>query len=121
MENIVITWRELMIVVVLVLAVYIAEMLLVMRSSGGLRKPRWLDMIKEKRAENELRTELEALTARVEQLEALLKPAEGELEAGSPYNRAILLAKQGAEPERLVEECGISRGEADLIVTMQQR
>jgi hypothetical protein len=121
LENIVITWRELMILVALVLAVYIAEMLLVMRTSGGLRKPRWLDMIKEKRVETELRQELEALTARVEQLESLMKPVEGELEAGSPYNRAILLAKQGAEPERLVKECGISRGEADLIVSMQRQ
>ncbi len=121
MENIVITWRELLVVVALVLAVYIAEMLLVVRANGGLRKPRWLDMIKEKKAEGELRQQIEALTRRVEQLETLLKPAEAELEAGSPYNRAILLAKQGAEAERLVDECGISRGEADLIVTMQQR
>lgn len=121
MENIVITWRELMIVVALVLAVYIAEMLLVMRTSGSLRKPRWLDMIKEKRAETEMRQELEALKVRVEQLEALLKPVGNELETDSPYNRAILLAKQGAAPERLVQECGISRGEADLIVSMQQR
>ncbi len=121
MEQIVITWRELMIVIVLVLAVYIAEMLLVMRTSGGLRKPRWLDMIQEKKAEGELREEIEALAARVEQLEALLKPAEEVLETGSPYNRAILLAQQGAEADRLVKECGISRGEAELIVTMQQR
>jgi len=121
LENIVITWRELLMVVALVLAVYIAEMLLVMRSSGGLRKPRWLDMIKEKQAEAELRLDIEALAARVVKLEELLKPAEGELEAGSPYNRAILLAKQGATAERLVKECGISQGEAELIVTMQQR
>jgi hypothetical protein len=121
LENIVITWRELLIVVALVLAVYIAEMLLVMRTSGGLRKPRWLGLIHEKRAETELRHELEVLTARVEQLEALLKPVEEEMESGSPYNRAILLAKQGAEAERLVKECGISRGEAELIITMQQR
>jgi len=121
MENIVITWRELLIVVALVLAVYIAEMLLVMRTSGGLRKPRWLDLIKEKRAETELRHDLEALAARVEKLEALLKPVENSMEAGSPYNRAILLAQQGAEAGRLVDECGISRGEAELIVSMQQR
>lgn len=121
MESIVITWRELLIVVALVLAVYIAEMLLVMRTSGGLRKPRWLDMIHEKRTEVELRQDLEALAARVDQMEILLKPVENEIEAGSPYNRAILLAKHGAEAERLVNECGISRGEAELIVSMQQR
>lgn len=121
MENIVVTWRELLVVVALVLAVYIAEMLLVMRANGGLRKPRWLDMIQDKRAELELRQDLDVLAARVEQLEALLKPVESEMESGSPYNRAILLAKHGAEAEKLVEECGILRSEAELIVSMQQR
>lgn len=121
MEQIVITWRELLVVIAIVLAVYIAEMLLVMRTSGGLRKPRWLDLIREKKTEGAMREELDALTARVEQLELLLKPVENAMEVGSPYNRAILLAQQGAEAERLVDECGISRGEADLIVTMQQR
>ena len=74
MENIVITWRELLIVIILVLAVYIAELLLMMRSSGGLRKPRWLDVIRDTRSEAELREEVEVLNKRVEQLEALLKP-----------------------------------------------
>jgi len=120
-ENIVITWRELLLVVAVVLAVYIAEMLLVMRASGGLRRPRWLDMIQEKKAEAELRRELEGLRLRVEQLEAALQSQSGADEADTPYSRATLLARQGYDANRLAEECGISRGEAELIISMHQR
>jgi hypothetical protein len=119
--TIVITWRELLLFIAVVLAIYIAEMLLMLRVSGGLRKPRWLDLIHEKRAEAELRRELEALRERVEKLEARLPLPEESDGADTPYNRAILLARQGADASQLVEQCGISRGEADLIVAMQRR
>lgn len=119
--TIVITWRELLLFIAVVLAIYIAEMLLMLRVSGGLRKPRWLDLIREKRMEAELRRELDALRERVERLEARLPlPEEGD-DADTPYNRAILLARQGADASQLVEQCGISRGEADLIIAMQKR
>lgn len=120
-ENIVITWRELLLVVAVVLAVYVAEMLLVIRANGGLRKPRWLSMIHEKRVESELRQEIEALRGRVERLEASLPLQGGADDADTPYNRAILMARQGVEVGQLAEECGISRGEAELIVSMQKR
>jgi hypothetical protein len=120
-ESIVITWRELLIVLVIVLGVYVAEMLLMMRSSGSLRRPRWLGIIQEKKFETELRQELEALRQRVEQLEASLPLKKEEGDADTPYNRAILLARQGYDAARLSEECGISRGEAELIVSMQKR
>lgn len=121
MESIVITWRELLLVVAVVLAIYVAEMLLVLRSSGSLRKPRWLGTIQEKKAEAELRRELDALRQRVEQLEASMHAKAKEDDADTPYNRAILLARQGYDAARLSEECGISRGEAELIVSMQKR
>lgn len=120
MESIVITWRELLLVIAVVLAVYIAEMLLVMRASGGLRKPRWLGVIQEKKAETELRHELEALRERVAVLEASIKPGGGR-EEETPYSRAAQLARQGHDAEHLAHECGISRGEAELIVSMQKR
>jgi len=82
-----------------------------------------LGMIQEKKVEAELRRELEELRKRVEQLESnasmLLKKDEGDTD--TPYNRAILLARQGYDAARLSEECGISRGEAELIVSMQKR
>ena len=120
-EHIIITWRELLLFVVVVLAVYIAEMLLVMRANGGLRKPRWLSMMHEKRVEAELRQEIAALHERVERLEASLPLSGGAGDEDTPYNRAILMARQGADAGQLADECGISRGEAELIVSMQKR
>ncbi len=121
METIVITWRELLIVVALILAVYIAEMLLLMRTGGSLlRKPRWLGMIHEKRFELAMREELEQLKQRVSQLESQYHQAtesDAEKEV-SPYQRAINLARQGRDAADISASCEISRGEAELIVSM---
>lgn len=153
MEAIVVTWRELLIVVVLVLAVYIAEMLLMMRAGGALRKPRWLSMMEEKTVEAELRQQIDALTKRVAVIETgnALKAAlptqplssaefdwsvtptppiqpepsaptkEAVIEAENAYQRAVKMAQQGVEADALVEECGISHSEAELIVSMHKR
>jgi len=119
-ESIVITWRELLIVVALILAVYIAEMLLLLRTGGSLlRKPRWLALIQEKRIEHELRQEIEQLKERVTLLEArqVTYPQESTSEP-SPYQRAIHYAQQGKDVATISESCGISRGEAELIISM---
>ena len=119
MNSIVITWRELLVVVALILAVYIAEMLLMLRAGGELRKPRWLGMLREKKLELELRAEIEALEQRVAGVEAKLGHIEEESTAGeTPYQRAIHLARQGKGAAQIAENCGISRGEAELIVSM---
>ncbi|MFM9913480.1 MAG: DUF2802 domain-containing protein [Methylophilaceae bacterium] len=152
MEAIVVTWRELLLLVALVLAVYVAELLLMMRAGGALRKPRWLNMIQEKTFESELRQQLEVLSKRVAVLETsmALKAAlptqplssaefdwtitptppvhaapaaveakvEEEAEAKLAYKRALQMAQQGAKAEELVQECGISQSEAELIVSM---
>lgn len=129
MENIVITWRELLVVVALVLAVYIAELLLLTRSSGGLlRKPRWLPILQQKQAEaamlaeTELRGELEQLRQRLQALEDRLQQQdEAAAAAGSlpgPYMHAIQMARQGRDAESLAAGCGISRAEAELIISM---
>jgi hypothetical protein len=119
-ESIVITWRELLIVVALILAVYIAEMLLLMRTGGSLlRKPRWLGLINEKHAEMALRQEIEQIKERLNLLETRHydAPVVSDVEA-SPYQRAIQLARQGRDVASISENCGISRGEAELIVSM---
>lgn len=120
MENIVITWRELLLVVALILAVYIAEMLLLMRTGGGLlSKARWQGVIQGKRAETELRAEIEQLAGRLDALEKQLAQMQLEnLSESSPYNRAIQMARQGRDAAGISESCGISRGEAELIVSM---
>ena len=153
MEAIVVTWRELLLVVILVLAVYIAEMLLMMRSGGALRKPRWLNMIQEKASEAELQQQLDALTKRVAVLETSLAlksslashtissaeldwsltppPSQAAHEVLEPedktkaveaaaFQKAVEMAKQGSSADVLVESCGISHSEADLIISMQK-
>ena len=120
MENIVITWRELLLVIVVVLAIYVAEMLLLMRTGGSLlRKPRWLGLIQEKRSEQELRAEIERLKERVAGLEKRSEmPTELRTSEATPYQRAIQLARQGKDVASISEHCEISRGEAELIVSM---
>lgn len=122
MEAIVITWRELLLLVCVILAIYIAEMLLLMRAGGGLRKPRWLGLITERQANAEMLARIEALTQRVAALEARI-PSESDappLAATSPYHRSIQLAQQGLTAAQIAESCGISRGEAELIVSLHQ-
>lgn len=119
-ESIVITWRELLIVVALILAVYIAEMLLLMRTGGGLlRKRRVPEAKHENRSKAESRAEIEQLTQRIDALEKqMLKMQAETLQESTPYNRAIQMARQGRDAARISESCGISRGEAELIVSM---
>jgi hypothetical protein len=120
-ESIVVTWRELLIVVALILAVYIAEMLLLLRTGGGvLLRRRAQETAKQDNAvEAELRADIASLNTRIAALEKYIVQlqAENATEA-TPYNRAIQLAKQGRDASRISESCGISRGEAELIVSM---
>lgn len=151
MDTIVVTWRELLIIIALVLTVYIAEMLLLMRAGGGLRKPRWLSIIEEKRYETELRQQIEALQKRVSDLESesvpkssmptqplssaefgwsvvptppLIPPIEddgtADLEQENAFQRAVKMAEKGSTADVLVEECGISHSEADMIIALHK-
>jgi cell division protein FtsB len=121
MESFVITWRELLVVVVLVLAVYIAEMLLLMRSGGnrGLRlwKKGALASAQNREVE-ELRVEVRELRERISRLEGDMGKQQSVIEAATPYNQAIQLAKQGVDASDLAASCGISRGEAELIIAL---
>ena len=60
MDSFVITWRELLIVVAVVLAVYIAEMLLLLRTNRGFR--RW------KPEADAAQPKIDALESEIEQL-----------------------------------------------------
>lgn len=151
MDTFVVTWRELLILVVLVLAVYIAEMLLLMRAGGALRKPRWLSIIEEKKFETELRQQIELLSRRVSIIEASaalkasmptqplsssefgwsvtptppIKPdveilEDTDQQQDNAFQRAIKMAEKGGVANDLVEECGISQSEADMIVALHK-
>lgn len=117
----VVTWKELLIAGIIVMAVYIAEMLLLLRSGKTFGLP-----FGHKRAESKALAELEARIAR---LEARFAPptekpdsADTIVEiASTPYSRAFNLAKQGVDVAQVAASCGISRAEAELIVAMQNK
>ncbi|MDA8381595.1 MAG: DUF2802 domain-containing protein [Betaproteobacteria bacterium] len=120
MESFVVTWREILIVVVVVLAVYIAEMLLLMRVGTRRRRGR-------ARADKAARThdgggaieaELRQLREHIGKLEADIVQLKSGGHGASPYNHAIELAQQGIDASELAQACGISRGEAELIVAL---
>ena len=125
MDSLVITWRELLIVVVVVLAVYSAEMLLLLRSKRAGRHGKPDAAALQPRFEA-LESEIEQLREQLlnfkEQLELLkaAPPPQASMPPSSPYSQAIQLAKQGADVSEVAENCGISRGEAELIVAMHR-
>jgi len=116
----VITWKELLIAGIIVLAVYIAELLLLMSSGKSIGLGFW-----RRRAENkelvELKNRLAALEIRLARLEESGDSADtlGEI-ASNSYGKAFNLAKQGMDVAQVAATCGISRSEAELIVAMQR-
>jgi len=119
-ETLVITWRELLIVVVLVLAVYIDEMLLLTRSRRHIGWRIW----QKASVANAQSHELEAVRTELAQLREQLAKLQAEFDqmksvaASTPYSQAIQMAQQGLDANQVAASCGISRGEAELIVAL---
>ncbi|TCS70140.1 uncharacterized protein DUF2802 [Sulfuritortus calidifontis] len=130
--------EELLLAVVLATLIYLVEWLLFSRNRRSKAQPA---VRVEPQAGNEaevamLKAQVLALSARLEILERELveqsarlgeaKPAAPrfggarEEAALSPYAQATQLARQGATASELTERCGISRGEAELIVALNQ-
>jgi hypothetical protein len=123
-EALVITWRELLVVVVAVLGVHAAALALLLRWSagGGARRKGSAQPGAGSQALNgmsleiaELRKQVVRLQAEVEKLRSLGLPA------ASPYNQAIQMARQGLNASEVASGCGISRGEAELIVALYRK
>ena len=115
----VVTWKELLVAGIIVLAVYIAEMLLLM----GSGKSRGFNF-GHRRTENKELAEIKIRLAKLEAHSSL--PTENDDSAdtiveiaSTPYSRAFNLAKQGVDVAQVAASCGISRAEAELIVAMQ--
>jgi hypothetical protein len=123
-EALVITWRDLLVVVVAFLGVHAAALALLLRrlGGGGARGKRGARPGADSQALNamgleiaELRKQVVRLQAEVEKLRALGLPA------SSPYNQAIQMARQGLSASDVASGCGISRGEAELIVALYRK
>lgn len=120
METLVITWRELLIVVVLVLAVYIAEMLLLTRSRRNIGWRIWRKGAAANAQSHEVevvRTELSQLREQVAKLQTELDQMKS-VAVSTPYSQAIQMVQQGLDANQVAASCGISRGEAELIVAL---
>jgi len=123
LESFVITWRELLIGAVLVLAVYIAEMLLLMRSAkprGWRIWQRGAEANAKSREVQSLELEFTQLQERVDRLQKELEQLKAQQAAVTPYTHAIQMAQQGLNVKEVAASCGISRGEAELIVAMHR-
>ncbi|MBI1396954.1 MAG: DUF2802 domain-containing protein [Betaproteobacteria bacterium] len=125
MGSFVVTWRDFLIAVIVVLAVYVARLVVLLRDPD-VRRPFWRrsprqrpesfaiaplreEIVELKRQIAELRVEVEALRA--------VAPKENP----TPYASAIQLAKGGEAPLAIAAQCGISRGEAELISALYRR
>lgn len=120
MEHIIITWRELLLAGILVLSIYIAEMLLLLRRRHADGEASAPSVFRENRKEPDLKQEIAQLASRVELLEqrlATLQAEQADAEQ-TPYQRAIQMARQGRDASRIAQSCGISQGEAELIVSV---
>lgn len=123
MEALVVTWRELLVVVIAVLAIYVAEMLLLLRWSGRRVNP-WVrpEPSSEGQALNAVSLEIAELRSQVARLQGEIDRLKSATpSAVSPYNQAIQMARQGLSASEVSSRCGISRGEAELIVALYRK
>ncbi len=118
LEHLTFTGSELLVFVILavVLAtvIYLLEALLFSRRRKPVATPELDTRIEA------LQADLAALKARVESLEAK-PPVESALDTQAvTYGEAMRLAREGATPQELAGQLGISRSEAELIIALQR-
>ena len=126
MEALVVTWRELLILVVAVLAIYVVEFLLLLRWSGTRgtwARARGVNASPESAPDDDgLRREVGDLRKQIARLQGEMDRLQAAPGASvSPYNLAIQMARQGAGAGEVASGCGISRGEAELIVALYRK
>ncbi|MCS6785943.1 MAG: DUF2802 domain-containing protein [Thiobacillaceae bacterium] len=122
MDAIVISWRELLVAVILASLIYLLEAAVFtrrrrMQSDTAAQTPA---AGPDAQAVAELRAEVAQLSRRLEQLEARLQQNAPQREDDTPYGRAVRLAREGLSAQELASRCGISRGEAELIIALNR-
>ncbi len=116
MEQIVITWRELLVVVAIVLALYVAELIWFM---GLSKKSRLSGQSPEHSADLiALKTEVAELQTQCDNLQKTLEQLRNSQYAHPRYGQAIQMAQQGLEAANVADGCDISMSEAELIVAL---
>ena len=114
LEQLNFTGRELLVAVVLATVVYLFEALVFSRRRSPSNPPEMDARLAR------LEAELGAMKLRLEQLEAR-PPVESALDTQSTtHAEAVRMAREGAPPQDLVEQLGISRSEADLIIALHK-
>jgi hypothetical protein len=125
MEALVVTWRELLILVFAVLAIHVVELLLLLRWSGTWGtwpRRRGLNTSPASAPDDGLEREVGNLRKQVARLQGEIEKLQAAPGASvSPYNLAIQMARQGAGAGEVASGCGISRGEAELIVALYRK
>lgn len=131
-ESIVVTWRELLVAGAIVAVIYIAEaglFLAKLKRTPASRLPALdalqsrMAMLEEELAELRLQLaaikSVSAIPSVVEAPPPVATPDSGDI-SPSAYGRAIELARQGLDADWLSANCGISRGEAELIIALHR-
>lgn len=67
-----------------------------------------------------LETELQQLRSEVAVLREELKLLKAARRVSPQYNEAMMLAQRGADPQGIAEQCGISVGEAELVLALSR-
>jgi len=91
--------------------------LLALAGAGALVIRRWLSE-HGARAERKSLQQISELREQVQSLQADVKHLKRNQHATTPYGQAILMAQQGLDAREVAAVCGLSRGEAELIVAL---
>jgi len=117
MNGIIVTWPQLAFIALIVAFIYIAELLLFIKKTAQFKPKPQRDTVDRQSLNNELSIFKQELHQLREQV-AKLEQHEEAVPMESAYRQAIKLAKQGMDSAAVAAGCGISRGEAELIVAL---
>ena len=128
MDGILISWQHLLYISLILILFYVAELLLFLRKSakhtpadGAI----YATLAEQKAQIEQLQREIDSVKVRLATMvvqqqmhDVPIAHSDDTEEHDSPYSQAIRLAQSGADADKVAAQCGISRGEADLIVAL---